>query len=103
MKYFLLISIALGISLTNFAQEISNDSVVGIIKKHGLENSQVMDIASWMTDVYGPRLTGSTGLDNATQWVSQKMTAIGMKNVHLQEVGIWFILKCTWKVPLMRL
>ena len=87
MKYFLLISIALGISLTNFAQEISNDSVVGIIKKHGLENSQVMDIASWMTDVYGPRLTGSTGLDNATQWVSQKMTAIGMKNVHLQEWG----------------
>lgn len=87
MKYYLLILLTLSIYFTSFAQDVSNDSVVSIIKKHGLENSQVMDIASWMTDVYGPRLTGSPGLDNATKWVMQKMTAIGMTNVHLQEWG----------------
>ena len=31
----------------------------GQIKKHGLEQSEVMELASWMTDIYGPRLTGS--------------------------------------------
>ena len=87
MKYYLSLLITLSISLFGFTQEISNDSIVNIIKKQGLENSHVMDYASWMTDVLGPRLTGSTGLDNATAWVSKKMTEIGMTNVHLQEWG----------------
>ena len=29
------------------------------IKDEGFQRSQVMDTASWLTDVYGPRLTGS--------------------------------------------
>ncbi len=87
MKHFFIILITLSISFSSIAQEISNDSIVSIIKKHGLEKSQVMDFASWMTDVYGPRLTGSPGLDNATTWVKEKMTEIGMKNVYLQAWG----------------
>ena len=87
MKYYFSILILLSISLSGFTQELSNDSIVSIIKKQGLENSHVMDYASWMTDVLGPRLTGSSGLDNATAWVSKKMREIGMTNVHLQEWG----------------
>ena len=87
MKYYLLILTSLCIGLSGIAQELSNDSIVSIIKRQGLENSQVMDYASWMTDVCGPRLTGSPGLDNATTWVAKKMSDIGMTNVHLQEWG----------------
>ena len=61
--------------------------VIKVIKKHGLENSQVMEIASWMTDVYGPRLTGSPMLDKATEWAQGELKSWGMSNVHLDEWG----------------
>lgn len=63
------------------------DTVLSVIKKHGLEESKVMDIASWMTDVYGPRLTGSPMLDKATEWALAELRAMGMKNVHKEEWG----------------
>ena len=50
------------------AQEDIDDSINQLIRKHGLEQSEVMEIASWITDVYGPRLTGSPMLDKATGW-----------------------------------
>jgi len=36
-----------------------DEKINEIIRKHGLEESKVMETASWMMDVYGPRLTGS--------------------------------------------
>ncbi len=60
---------------------------VSLIRKHGLEQSQVMDIASWITDVYGPRLTGSPMLDKATDWAVKTLKNWGMQNVHLDEWG----------------
>ncbi len=70
-----------------WAQDEPDSKIVAIIKKHGLEQSQVMDIASWLTDVYGPRLTGSPMLDTATQWAMAKLESWGMKNVHLEAWG----------------
>ena len=35
-----------------------SDPVIERIKSEVMTNSQVMEIASWLTDVYGPRLTG---------------------------------------------
>jgi hypothetical protein len=61
--------------------------IVDIIKEQGLENTQVMEIASWITDVYGPRLTGSPMLDKATEWATSELKTWGMSNVHLEEWG----------------
>jgi carboxypeptidase Q len=69
------------------AQEKVDEDINKIIRKHGLEESQVMDIASWLTDVYGPRLTGSPMLDKATEWAEGKLKDMGMSNVHLEEWG----------------
>lgn len=69
------------------AQETVNDELNEAIRKHGLEQSQVMDLAAWMTDVYGPRLTGSPMLDKATEWAVGRLKEMGMKNVHLDEWG----------------
>ena len=33
--------------------------MLGRIRDEGLSRSQVMDHISWLSDVYGPRLTGS--------------------------------------------
>ena len=70
-----------------FAQEKVDEAINEIITKHGMEKSEVMEIASWITDVYGPRLTGSPMLDKATEWAQKELTAWGMQNVHLEEWG----------------
>lgn len=70
-----------------FAQEKADENINKIIIKHGMDSSQVMEIASWITDVYGPRLTGSPMLDKATGWAQNELTKWGMQNVHLEEWG----------------
>ncbi|MEZ4703361.1 MAG: M20/M25/M40 family metallo-hydrolase [Rhodothermales bacterium] len=64
-----------------------DEAVVEQIKKEGLENSHVMEYLSWMTDVYGPRLTGSPMLDKASDWAAGEMTSIGLTNVHKDDWG----------------
>src|SRR5262245_33518213 len=49
------------------------------IKAEGLERSQIMRIEHVLTDVYGPRLTGSPNFDNAANWAIKEMGSWGMK------------------------
>lgn len=70
-----------------FAQETVDEKMVDLFKKHGIEEGKVMDIAAWVVDVHGPRLTGSPGLDKATDWAVETLKEWGMDNVHLEEWG----------------
>ncbi len=56
------------------------------IKALGLntQTSQVMDISSWLTDVHGPRLTGSPNARKAGEWAVAKMKEWGLQNVALE-------------------
>lgn len=54
------------------------------IRKEGTENSQVMKTIQVLTDVYGPRLTGSPSLKAAGEWAAQQMTSWGMENAALE-------------------
>jgi carboxypeptidase Q len=69
------------------AQEKANLATVERIKSEVLEHSQVMDIASWLTDVYGPRLTGTPQTQAAADWAVAKMRSWGLGNVHLEPWG----------------
>lgn len=69
------------------AQAISEDSILQVIRQHGMAQSQVMDLASWITDVHGPRLTGSPKLQRAKTWAVQTLKAWGMENVHQDAWG----------------
>lgn len=86
MKRFSLILCTLCSAFYMNAQ-MDNEEILEIIQKNGLEESQVMEIASWITDVYGPRLTGSPMLDKATEWAQSELKSWGMSNVHLHEWG----------------
>jgi hypothetical protein len=57
-------------------------ATLGHIRDEGMNHSQVMDIVSWLSDVYGPRLTGSPGLQHASEWAMKKMGEWGLANVH---------------------
>jgi len=73
-----------------FAQnqlEPVDQEVVDQIRAEGLENSNVMNYVSWMTDVFGPRLTGSPALDAASDWAMETMEGMGLTNVHRDEWG----------------
>lgn len=62
-----------------FGQEAVDEKMVDILKKHGLEHSQVMETAAMITDVHGPRLTGSPQLDKATEWAVQQLKDWGLE------------------------
>src|SRR5438132_5858338 len=54
------------------------------IKDEGLARSTVMHIESYLTDVYGPRLTGSPNIKEAADWAQKTMKEWGLANVHLE-------------------
>src|SRR5215510_6682363 len=54
------------------------------IKDEGLQRSKVMEIESYLTDVYGPRLTGSPNIKEAADWAQQTMKEWGLANVRLE-------------------
>src|SRR5215467_4769069 len=54
------------------------------LKQEALQKSQVMKILSFLTDVYGGRLTGSTNTKLAADWAMKEMQSWGLENVHLE-------------------
>jgi carboxypeptidase Q len=54
------------------------------IRKEEATNSQIMKTEHMLTDVYGPRLTGSPNHKNAAEWAIKQMTAWGLQNAHLE-------------------
>ncbi len=57
------------------------------IRAEGMERSKVMDTLSWLTDVVGPRLTGSPQMKHANEWTKQRLTEWGMENAKLEAWG----------------
>jgi hypothetical protein len=70
------------ISAQQPAEPVDHDAVYRI-KEEGFRRSRVMEIASWLTDVYGPRLTNSAGFRKAGDWAVKEMTSWGLAHVEL--------------------
>ncbi len=74
--------------LPTFAQEEKVDlAAVQKIKDEGLNRSQVMKTAFYLTDVIGPRLSGSTGLKNANEWTRKQLADWGLQNAAIEPWG----------------
>jgi hypothetical protein len=58
--------------------------VVDRIKSEAFARSQVMDHLHQLTDVHGPRLTGSTGFEEAATWTTGRLAQFGLSNIHLE-------------------
>ena len=65
------------------AQQPAGD-VNAMIRKEETNNSQIMRTMHVLTDVYGPRLTGSPNHKAAAEWAVKQMTAWGLVNGHLE-------------------
>ena len=69
------------------AQEKVDLYTVNRIKAEEFQNSKVMENAFYLTDVYGPRLTGSPGLKAAAEWAVRRMTEWGIASPGLEKWG----------------
>ena len=67
----------------NQREQIDHD-MFARIRAEALERSQIMQTLHMLTDVYGPRLTGSPNLKAASDWVVKRTTEWGLKNAHLE-------------------
>jgi hypothetical protein len=75
-------------SFSVLAQSNGSDaSMMDKIKQEGTQNSKVMDIAFHLTDVSGPRLTGSPGFMRAAQWAKNTLASWGLQNAMLEPWG----------------
>src|SRR5947209_9545508 len=57
------------------------------IRDEGLNRSQVMQTLNYLTNVIGPRLTGSTSMKRANEWTRDKLKEWGLSNAHLEAWG----------------
>src|SRR5256714_7235872 len=57
------------------------------IRAEGLTRSQLMQTLNYLTNVIGPRLTGSTNMKRANEWTRDKLTEWGLSNAHLEAWG----------------
>ena len=68
------------------AEKIDLD-VISRIKVEELQHSQVMETVGYLTDVIGPRLTGSPGLRKAQQWAIERLRGWDILNGQLEPWG----------------
>ena len=64
--------------------EVIDHEMNARIRKEGQDNSQIMRTMHYLTDVYGPRLTGSPNHKAAGEWAVKQMTEWGFVNGHLE-------------------
>jgi hypothetical protein len=68
------------------AQALALDKKIIEEAKH---NSEIMKNLQFLSDVVGPRLTGSANLKKANEYTAEKMRSYGLSNVHLEP----------WEIP----
>jgi carboxypeptidase Q len=66
------------------AEEAVDLEMVTRIRDEGFTNSKVMDTVGYLTDVIGPRITGSPQMREANDWTRQRLESWGLANAHLE-------------------
>lgn len=81
-----LLSAAVSLSLLTAAEPVDLKAVQ-LIRSEAFERSKVLDHMYNLTDVRGPRLTGSPNYMAAAEWAAGRLKEYGLKNVHLEKWG----------------
>ncbi len=66
------------------AQESVDTTTIRRIMTEETDSPQVMQIMSWLSDVYAPRLTWSPNASRAAEWAMEQMRSWGISDVHLE-------------------
>ena len=66
------------------AQDTKQAEVFAAIRKEENDNSKIMHTLHILSDLYGPRLTGSPNHVNAAKWVARELMTWGFENTKLE-------------------
>lgn len=69
--------------------EQADTAAIARIKEEGTTRSRVMETASWLTNVLGPRLTGSPEYRRAAEWARETLEQTGLENAHIESAGFF--------------
>ena len=62
-------------------------AMIAKFKEEGMQRSKVMETLSYLTDVHGPRLTGSPEIKAASEWAKYRLAEWGLQNAQLEAWG----------------
>ncbi|HXU79670.1 MAG TPA: M20/M25/M40 family metallo-hydrolase [Methylomirabilota bacterium] len=80
-------ALALLATLSAVGATTETNDPISLIRDEGLNRSQVMQTLSHLTEVIGPRLTGSPNLKRANEWTRDQFSCWGLTNAHLEPWG----------------
>jgi len=73
--------------LPAFSQDRVDLGVVDRFKAEAFDRSKVMETLRNLSDVHGPRLTGSPGFEDAAKWAVVELNSYGLDKVHFEKWG----------------
>jgi carboxypeptidase Q len=62
-------------------------AAIAKFEDEGLQHSHIMEVVSYLTDVYGPRLTNSSNIREAGEYAVKTLSSWGLVNVHEEPWG----------------
>jgi carboxypeptidase Q len=80
-------AVLLVLALPSFGQDRVDLGLVDRIKAEAFDHSHVMETLRNLSDVHGPRLTGSPGFEDAAKWAMGELNGYGLEKVHLEKWG----------------
>jgi hypothetical protein len=66
---------------------LDKNDPIARIREEGLKRSQVMETVTYLSEVIGPRLTGSPNMKRANEWTRDQLTKWGLQNAQLESWG----------------
>ena len=67
--------------------QVPADTTLAMLQTEGLENSQLMETLSWLTDVSGGRLTNSPSMHASVEWIESRLADWGIERVWREPWG----------------
>ncbi len=84
-------TLALGVMFLPAGAQVVDEAVdldvVAQIRDEGLNRSQIPELAGYLTDVIGPRLTNSPGIHRAQDWLTATFQDWGLENIEVEPWG----------------
>ena len=94
------VALMAGLLHTGAAQE-TNQATIAAIKAEGLRRSEAQNLFHTLTDVLGPRLTGSPAHVEAARWAVERLNKWGLANPRLEQFQFgrgWSLEKLTVEI-----
>ena len=84
-RVFFLTASLFTISLSLAAQAPGVDlATINRIRGEAITQSQAMETHWWLSEVFGPRATGTPAYTQGAEWVMKKFNEWGLKNIHTE-------------------